>query len=557
MKNQSETIRKFVSYLNDENSNGGFWLPNIQRKFVWKEEQIERLFDSILREYPIGTLLVWKTKNRVKRRKFIDNYYDGIKITDYYHTVNDKNKMLVLDGQQRLQSLFIGLRGSYNRRELFFNILSGDLRAPEDMKYEFKYFDFVEDFFPWIKFKNLVNTDKRNREIINDIRSHIARDFTNDEIDRIEENLELVRKVFCTDENIVYQEVDSIDRPEAYTEDDVVEIFIRANSGGTPLGKSDLLFSLLISSWDEADQNMEALLEDLNRTGYNFNRDFILKTFLVLLGKGARYNVEKFRDGTTKEDIITRWDELSEAILAVKDYLYGKTFIRTDKTLPSYLNLIPLVFFRYKFPTLWNTAQNKNEFVLRTMLTGAFSGNPDNLIDKCTRKISEIGDFDLNEVFGTIKEDGRNLEISKDTILSLKYGEKETHLLFNLWYNFNYEPAFYNNEPQADHIFPQSLLKKIKIANPVNGRLNIMKYKQEDRDQIANLMLLTREENGAGGKTDTPPEIWFADKNDEYLDLHLIPKNSELWEIENFEQFIEARKQLILQRFDYLLIRGL
>ena len=112
MKNQKETIRKFVGYLNNPEKDGGFWLPNIQRAFVWKEEQIERLYDSILREYPIGTLLIWKTKDSIKRRKFIDVYKHSIKLTDFYHTEDDEVKMLVLDGQQRLQSLFIGLRGS-------------------------------------------------------------------------------------------------------------------------------------------------------------------------------------------------------------------------------------------------------------------------------------------------------------------------------------------------------------------------------------------------------------------------------------------------------------
>lgn len=74
MKNQKETIRKMVTYLNNEEKYGGFWLPNIQRNFVWTEEQIERLFDSIMREYPISTLLVWRTKAKVKCRKFIDCY---------------------------------------------------------------------------------------------------------------------------------------------------------------------------------------------------------------------------------------------------------------------------------------------------------------------------------------------------------------------------------------------------------------------------------------------------------------------------------------------------
>ena len=64
MKNQAETIRKITRYLNNEEEQGGFWLPNIQRPFVWKKEQIESLFDSIMREYPIGTLLIWKTKQQ-------------------------------------------------------------------------------------------------------------------------------------------------------------------------------------------------------------------------------------------------------------------------------------------------------------------------------------------------------------------------------------------------------------------------------------------------------------------------------------------------------------
>ncbi len=84
MNNQTETIRKFVGYINNEAHLGGFWLPNIQRPFVWSEAQIERLYDSILREYPIGTLLVWKTNGEVKHRKFIDNWKDSIRLIDFY-----------------------------------------------------------------------------------------------------------------------------------------------------------------------------------------------------------------------------------------------------------------------------------------------------------------------------------------------------------------------------------------------------------------------------------------------------------------------------------------
>ena len=109
MKTPKHSLRKIVNFLNNPDEDGGFWLPNIQRPFVWSEVQICRFFDSILREYPIGTLLIWKTRSTIKHRKFIDNYRVGLRLPDFYVPENQKRKCLVLDGQQRLQSLFIAL----------------------------------------------------------------------------------------------------------------------------------------------------------------------------------------------------------------------------------------------------------------------------------------------------------------------------------------------------------------------------------------------------------------------------------------------------------------
>jgi uncharacterized protein with ParB-like and HNH nuclease domain len=120
MKTPKHSLRKIVNFLNNPDEDGGFWLPNIQRPFVWSEEQTCRLFDSILREYPISTLLVWKTKSDIRCRKFIDNFRPEYRdsLSDFFVPQDTKRKCLVLDGQQRLQSLFIGLKGSYEGREL-------------------------------------------------------------------------------------------------------------------------------------------------------------------------------------------------------------------------------------------------------------------------------------------------------------------------------------------------------------------------------------------------------------------------------------------------------
>lgn len=563
MQNRKLSIRKIVTYLNDEESEGGgFWLPNIQRPFVWSQEQITRLFDSIMREYPISTLLVWKTKESVKHRRFIDVYHRDIRLTDFYVPEHKRPKMMVLDGQQRLQSLFIGLKGSYDGKELYFDVTSGQQVAPEDIRYRFSFRDRTTTTWPWVRFKDVVfKNNKLDLQIAQELVADAAVTLSEADWTAVQLNVARARQEFVNNDNVTFQELDSIDNPDAYKVDDIVEIFIRANSGGTKLGKSDLLFSLLASSWDEADAQMEELLASLNASGFDYDRDFVLKACLTMLDRGARYEVSKFREGKTKEEIVTKWPALSNAILAVHDLLVTSTYIRSDRAMPSYLALIPLIYYRFHYPEAFARNSQLPDYLLRVLVTGVFSGNPDALIDKLVRNIQDQKDFVLTEILGVIREAGRSLEITPHVILNQHYGSREIHLFFNLWYRaFNYRPAYSGNTPSVDHIFPQSLLRSVKVLNPENGKRNILKYPQQVRDQIANCMLLTTDENGASGKSDTPPRVWLARSrfpsdtaHKQYLELHLIPQDPALWELDRFEDFIKARKALIEDKFGYML----
>lgn len=555
MKNQKETIRKMVSYINNPEEQGGLWLPHIQRKFVWNTDQIEALFDSIMREYPISTMLVWKTKEKIRSRSFIDNYKSELKIIDFYRPLNDKQKLLVLDGQQRLQSLFIALKGSYEGKELHIDILSGADITQNNIKYKFKFMGPADNEKNWIKFKDLVFSDKQYDDLAEEVITK-SENLTDDKKKLIRNNIARVVKLFKTDEVISYQELDSIEYPQLYNKDDVVEIFIRANSGGTKLEKSDLLFSLLEAGWDFAEEKIENLQEDLNSTDYYFTRDFILKSCLCLIGVGAKYEVEKFRKKENLAEIERNWNNISSAIKDVKDFLSGQTFIRSDKALPSYLGLIPIIYFRYNFKEKWQSGvPNLNKWLIRVLLTGAFSGSPDGLIDQCNKNILESRSFNIDPINKLIREAGRNIDVTEKTIIDAGYGDADLFLLFNIWYThfgFNFVPSYEDNLPQVDHIFPQSILKSIKITNPTTGRSK-MKYGDAERNQIANCMLLTASENGAGRKGDTPPETWFVGKDDAYLDMHLIPHNKELWKIENYEKFVQERKKLLIDNFNTLI----
>jgi uncharacterized protein with ParB-like and HNH nuclease domain len=552
MKNRKQTLRKIVSFLNNPEEDGGFWLPNIQRPFVWSEEQICRLFDSILREYPISTLLIWRTTSTIRRRRFIDNWKGSLRLSDFYVPEDGKRKYLVLDGQQRLQSLFIGLSGSYDGRELFFDVLSGEVADPDDVKYKFRFSE--EASFPWIKFKDLVHSNKLTSKLAREVEERANQSLSEGEHRKIELHLDLVAKTFRMDEAITYQELDSIDNPELYSEDDVVEVFIRANSGGTKLGKSDLLFSLLSASWEVADERMDDLLLKLNRHGFAFTRDFVLKTSLVLLDQGARYEVTKFRRAGVRERIESEWEDITSAILDVLDFVRGRTFIQCNKALPSYLALIPLIYVRFHFADQWNSAREVDVYLLRVLLSGAFSGSPDSMLDAVVTRLRTNRRFDSEEIFSVIRTQGRSLELTEDKLWNMGYGSDGVHLLFNMWYRrFNFTPAYESNLPQIDHIFPQSALKRIKRENPKTGRRDILQYRDAERNQLANCMLLSREENGAGGKSDTLPTEWFEDKPPDYLAMHLIPTDRSLWSVERYEEFLEARKLLIRDKLAELI----
>ena len=434
------------------------------------------------------------------------------------------------------------------------DLLSGEVTAPDDMKYRFEFRVSADSAFPWIKFKDIVYSRQNSLALSQSLITQAGRPLTQIESEKIAEHVAIVFKTFHSDDGISYQELDSIENQQLYTEDDVVEIFIRANSGGTRLGKSDLLFSLLTATWDEADKEMELLLEELNAQGFSFTRDFVLKTCLTLLDKGAQYEVTKFRKPGMREEIEEHWHEIASAIKDVYDFVRGKTFIRGDKAMPSYLVLIPLVYLRYHYPKSWRSTKGFDTYLIRSLLTGAFGGTPDRLIDDIVKTINEARVFELEQIFDVIRSQGRSLQLTTDRLWQMGYGSDTVHLLFNLWYaDFNYTPAYIGNFPQVDHIFPKSALADIKVVNLETGKKN-MKYREKDRNQLANCMLLTQQENGAGGKSDILPEDWFADKPDEYLDMHLIPKDRTLWKMDRFDDFIVERQKLIQEKFAYLLV---
>jgi len=547
----SKSIKAMVQDINNRDADGGgLWLPNIQREFVWEEEQIERLFDSIMRQYPLSSMLIWKTRDEIKHRAFIQNYNDNkVDLKGHYQYDHARLKRLVLDGQQRLQSLYLGLRGSIDEHTLHFNILSGDAHPTEDIRYQFEFKRPGEAVWPWIPIAELVFNNRLPEEIIPKLLEKHDVDLSSSDRNRVTINISRARHEFSNESGLLYQELDNTYEENGLTFEDVVEVFIRANSGGTKLSKSDLMFTLLTTEWGEADVEFEDFLEDINDNRFDFQRDFLIKVSTTLLGYGAKYDVEKLRDEAVRKDISEHWEKIAEALRFVKDEVVNKTYIRDGKAMISYNALIPLVYAYYRYPESWGRAAFLPKYLVRVLLSGAFSGQPDGLIDRLIHAIDKDEGFKLKSVFSVIQDYGRNLNVGEEKLLyRCGYGSGNIHLLFNLWYGREYKATSIKNSPQVDHIFARSILKKQKVVNEETGR-KVQKYSKWDMDQLANCMLLPAHQNGVGDKGAKALDEWLKDMSEDFLELHCIPKKKSLWKPENFEAFIESRQELIVEKF--------
>ncbi len=542
------SIRALVRAINQpEGDGGGLWLPNIQRPFVWSQDQIARLFDSIMRGYPINTVMFWKTTSAIAHRSFAITWKSEMDLSPLRHTGNGQRKYFVLDGQQRIQAFAIALRGTYDNAHFCFDVSSDPTQTPEEEEMKFR-FAFKEDYaWPWIRVSEISswNTPPKRK---GGLQQYSPSETSPDELDRMAENVHLLFERLGDDAVVRVMELDSTDTDAAiqYSEDDVLEIFIRANSGGTTLAKSDLLFSLLTSKWDEAEILIDELLDSVNAGTYNFSRDFVLKLALVLLGEKAAYKVQKFRKPGVREQMEAAWPRIVTAFQVVRDFVQQHTYMRDDSSLPSNLLLIPFIFQRFEFPRAWATMTAdpiaSREFALflsRASLAGTFAGAKDNLIDSLVDEIrSKEGVFDAPSLERIISANGQSVLAKEARLLRANYGTPLINVVLSMLYPdpTNYSPAYSGHLPTVDHIFPQALLKKVKTDKKA-------RYSKADRNVLANCMLLTASENQSKG-AELPSE-YLARQSDEFLQRHLIPTNRKLWEMEQYDRFIEARWKLI------------
>jgi len=312
--------------------NKGLFLPHIQRPFVWEEEQMLKLFDSLMRNYPIQTLLFWKTKDEIKARKFMDEVEWDPDLSYYYEPNVSKagcEKTFVLDGQQRLQTLYSTFAGAIKgsdeeRLEAYFDTTSGEAVSDEGLLFTLKFSKLVLPR-PWYRVADLVGKDAQRiaeelSEEMNDsldvadeaLPEDNQPSFANQKArqKRVRRNFGQLVSLLREDKHFWIQELDGI--ANSYTYGTVLDIFVRVNSGGTKLDASDLMFAAMKEGWDEIEEAIEETTELLNSTNIGFDKTFPLKCLLVVHGRGAEASAEKFTGAEGAKllaDMKAGWDK--------------------------------------------------------------------------------------------------------------------------------------------------------------------------------------------------------------------------------------------------------
>ncbi|WQW14522.1 DUF262 domain-containing protein [Helicobacter pylori] len=547
--------------------NGRYFLPDIQREYVWlqkaDEKKIEKLFDSILRGYPIGSFLFWKLpkediaksdeqdsdKLNFQLYQFITNYderkphnekirIEQIKRDDLY---------IVLDGQQRLTSLYIGLKGTrtlkkknakinnpnaYEEKRLYLNLKhQPNMDSPED-NYEFEFHaqkpENDEEHW-WFKVGDILEL----KSVVNYTREHKLGD-------KESELLETLNKAFHDKQLISYFEETEKNLNK------VLNIFIRVNSGGVKLSYSDLLMSILTASFSsDIRERMNELVDALKDKGFpNVGKDQVLKTCLLLIGKDTTFELKNFNKKNIKE-IEDNWEKITKSIYNAAKLL--ETFGYAGYLGSAYI-LSSLAYFYFLNSKMdKNDEQQALKFVRNAQITSYFTPSTDTKLNNIANSMKGAQTFESFN-HNLAKHQTCPLKITNDAIEEMMCSSSHAlvfPILQILYPNLNYK----TNTFHIDHIYPKSKFNK------ENEKLNQDFYKCENH--LYNLQLLEGAENSA--KKDKDHEVWLKEeyKNqqaiEEYKRKNYIDPTLEL-EWENIKEFREKREEAIIKTLKEVLL---
>jgi len=522
-------------------------LPVIQRSLVWNEEKIEMLFDSLLRGFSFGAIMLLKDLRNKEPLFEYRPFFRDYKVGDFIFSKSSEkltdDLFYVIDGQQRLSAFYIGLKGSFNNKELYFDLYSKD-------EYIFRFF---KD-----KVKNEVETEEGKREAkfvkVKDLYELI---LESDDKYEIMETLELegrdveknidrfISKI--NSQQVIGVDIVNINKKKNKLENRLmaVELFRRLNQGGTKLDALELMASTLkgfTASMEEFLYNDVKEFEDIG-----FSKDEVIKLIFLLQDNHKKKITEI--DKKDADFIETKRDRIISSLKGTKQFLKASrlySFYTSNK--PS---IIPLYFIAYylfhlnktntEIENFFSKAENSKAFrdiynwIYISMLNKVFRrrGAGWTAYSTGVRKILEVlknyknKDFPLNELFKMYEEHPLDFdrEIKKERLDDYD---------FNFLMYILYDKNISFRKDDIDHIHPKSLLGN---------------FPREMVDTIGNFQLLEADIN-RNEKRAKELKDWInsLENKEFYIKRHLIPNDEKLWESKNYEEFLKQREKLIINK---------
>ncbi|WP_409332795.1 DUF262 domain-containing protein [Trujillonella humicola] len=552
-------------------------LPAIQREFVWGADRICTLFDSLMRGYPVGSLLFWKVDGDTVGSL---TFYDFVRT---YHQRNSphcpvldvekgKSVTAILDGQQRLTALNIGLRGShaeklprlrasnpaaYPVKKLYLDLLAPPADAEMDLAYRFRFLSPSEvaasDDGEWWFEVSRIRAMTGGQDVFSFVATEQLPPAAGQMLFKLYEVVHVQPTINYFEESA--QELEK-----------VLRIFIRVNSKAVALSYSDLLLSVATAQWRERDARevIHQLVDDLNETGegFAFSKDLVLKAGLVLLGKGdIRFNVANF-DRQTMLEMEEAWDGIDRSLrlaaLTLSFFGFSSTTLQADSVLIPVAHYLHLRNLDESYLSSAQHAADREEmrtWLMRSLVQSGIWGSGLDTLLSGLRGVLDVearGGFPRQALEREMARQGKSLRFDTaqiEDLLDTRYGTRAYPLLALLYPGVDVRGTFH-----IDHVFPKSRFTAARLrgagieADEVDTLI-------DRANRLANLQLLEGAENV--DKRAKLPKAWMTEAypNPEaragYVsrnDLGDVPEA-----VTGFAEFYEQRRSRMRDRLVALL----
>lgn len=500
---------------------GEIVLPDIQRDYVWSGAQIPRLLDSLYREWPVGSVLLWTTNLSIPTKPAAlvqGNPASG-------------KPAILLDGQQRLSTIARvmlpdAIPAGEKRLDVRFNPATREFRTANAVQKHDK---------RWIAVSDVLRSGAQFRELVKPL--GLSQSEEDDWTDVLADVARRVREY-----SVPVQTV-HVDDYEV-----VAEIFNRVNTGGTRLSKGDLVIGSMAARWSGGRDAIESFEAEMRAAGWAVNREVLLRTVSVL-SVGSPNHI-RLLDLKTEDAWKQGWSAATTAVRNAVAFLKDDARIPTRALLPTeYVLLLPAVFM-HDFSAAFNPGE-ASELARWVYLASAFGHYSGSLETRLAADVNLVRDDHLKQDraalmdalilsaqeprtpgTGLTAEDIRGKTHRSPLLRLLQL--RATQQGAQSWLSnraITYDPQHNGLSVEIHHIFPRAWLKKHELGG------------HPERDAMANFAFLSKWDNIKIGAGD--PAEYLAKADPAVLAAQWIPSEPSLWTEERFDDFCAARRALI------------